>query len=356
MLEYDFLDLVSKAYEKNQSTLLLFKQKDFLKEKSIYNLEEKVINPITPNLQNKICFAGVDSGFINKQLGYLNLTIIKEGGAVFSYENQKLSNVKYFPKAYTQARPYLTTSSLELEEIVWNTSILRIDKEIRLAKNILKQTLNLNFLLLDGSLVPQYLNKPSKDSKLYASYVSLIENILSLFQECKQKKVFLVGCVEDSRADRFCRILSEFYLNEKIQGVYDSFLVDFLLLKNQRTCVFKYTDKMQEHVVLKDFPKEIVDNLYVCYLKLSEHDLPLRIEFVFFEEFGLSLKDFTEFLVSNLSYISSFNRRYIFPSPLIEADLQSRLKFSEIDLIVKNVLERTKKYGLRLQRRESRLF
>jgi hypothetical protein len=356
MIEENIIDLISKIYEKNQKAVSIFKENNFALRESPYNKEEKIINSVILPKEQNLSFSGVDAGFVNKQFNFANLIIIKEAGAVFNYKDFKLSSVKYLPRTYNIPKPYLTTSSLEVEEIIWNTSILRLKKEISLSKKII-ETEHLDFSLIDGSIVPQYLSKPSKDSKFYTDYSSLISLFISLYNISKEKKVFLVGCIEDSRADRFFQILKNNYLKDKVNfDLSDSFLVFSLLSKNQRTCVFKYTQDLKEHPILKDFPKEIVDNLYVCYVKLSEDDYPLRLEFIYFKEFGLSLKDYTDFIVSNIASISSFNKRYIYPSPLIEADMQSRLKMQEIDIIVKNVLEKTKKLGLRLPRRESRAF
>jgi len=357
MIEDKAIDLILRAHERNLKIVSILKNNDFTKIPSPFNDQEKIINPIFPETNQNLSFSGVDSGFVNKQFNFANLIIIKEAGAVFNYKDSKLYSVKYFPQSYTIAKPYITTNSLEVEEVIFNTSILRLEKELSLSKTIIEKTNNLKFSLIDGSIIPQYLSKPSKDSKLFLKYSSLISLFISLYNISREKRVFLVGCIEDSRADRFFNILKKEYIKEDLDyNLSDSFLVSSLLSKNQRTCVFKYSDNLKEHPILKDFPKEIYENLYVCYVKLSEDDFPLRLEFIYFKEFGLSLKEYTDFIVSNISSISSFNKRYVYPAPLIDADLQSRLKLSEIDFIIKNVLEKTKKVGLRLPRRESRVF
>jgi len=353
----NIVNLMVNNYNKNLEVIKLIKQNNFKEIINPYNLEEKIINEIKfPEKQN-LSFAGVDSGFVNKQLNFANITIIKEMGVRFDYKDSKLNKTTYFPKAYNLPKPYLTTSALELEEIVWNTSILRLNKEIGVATDIVAQTPSVNFMLLDGSIIPQYVSKPASDSKLLKIYNDLLEKFINLYNLSKKNKVYLVGCIEDSRADKFFNFLKEKVIQKQIKNdIYDPFLVFSLLEKNQRTCVVKYTDNAKEHPVLKDFPKEIVDNLYICYLKLSDDDYPLRLEFIYFKEFGLSLKEYTDYLVSNISSISNFNKRYIYPAPVIEADLRSRLKLQEIESITVSILEKTKKYGFRLPRRESRIF
>jgi hypothetical protein len=332
------------------------KKNDFLNIFNTYNPNEKIIESISIEKNQNLSFAGVDAGFVNQQFNFSNITIVKEVGALFEYQDSKLKHTTYFPKTYNLARPYLTTSSLELEEVMWNTSILRLNKEIGLSIDIVKNK-KPNFMLLDGSIVPQYISKPSKDSKLFSIYKQLINNFVSLYNISKENKIYLVGCIEDSRSDSFFNFLKDKILNKQISNeLYDSFVTFSLLKKNQRTCVFKYTDVSTEHPILKDFPKQFIDNLYICYIKLSEDDFPLRLEFIYFKEYGLTLKEYTDYIVSNISSISNFNKKYIYPAPLIEADLRSRLRKDEIESIITSVLERTRKYGFRLPRRENRMF
>jgi len=352
----DIVNLMINNYEKNQLTIKYLKKNNFKEINNPYNNLEKVITSIEIIKEQNCSFIGVDSGFVNKQLNFANITIIKEVGVIFNYKDSKLQKATYFPKAYNLAKPYITTSALEIEEIVWNTSILRLEKEIGLSSEIIKKS-NSDFCLIDGSIIPQYISKPSKESKLLASYNSLITNFVSIYNLCKEKKVYLVGCIEDSRANRFFKFLEDKIIKEKLTNeLYDPFLVFSLLSKNERTCVVKYSDNFKEHPILKDFPKEISDNLYILYIKLSEDDFPLRLEFIYFESFGLSLKEYTEYIVSNISSISNLNKRYIYPSPLIEADLRSRLRLDEIDSITNTILEKTRRFGFRIPRRESRIF
>ncbi|MDD3177911.1 MAG: DNA double-strand break repair nuclease NurA [Candidatus ainarchaeum sp.] len=356
----DNLDEIIKkmvsSYEKNNAIVSNIKKTDFTKERNIYNLEENIIENIDVNKNQNFSFAGTDSGFVNKQFNFANITIIKEAGAVFRYKDSKLEKTIYYPNSYNLAKPYLTTSSLELEEVMWNTSILRLEKEVSLSSKIIENE-EIKFMLLDGSIIPQYISRPTEGSKLFKSYNDLLDKFYNLYNLSKNKNVFLVGCIEDSRANLFYKFIENKILNKhNISEIYDSFFVFSLLKKNQRTCVIKYTDSYKEHPILKDYPKEFADNLYVMYLKLSEDDYPLRLEFIYFKEFGLSLKEYTDFIASNISSVSAFNPKYVYPSCLIEADLRSRLKPDEIDSITRSIFERTKFYGFRLFRRESRIF
>ncbi|MFA5746019.1 MAG: DNA double-strand break repair nuclease NurA [archaeon] len=354
---YDIVDQMVNGYNRNQVFISRLKTFDIASKVNPYNSEEKLIESIAIDSKINLKVGGVDSGFVSKQLNFANITIIKDYGVYFEYQDGELKDYKYFPFQYNLPKPYLSSSSLELEEIMWNTSILRLGKELDATSLILGQTAP-QLLLLDGSIIPQYINKPTKDCPEKKKYTSLISKFQSLYKEARDRKIFLAGCIEDCRASRFFTVLKdEVFQDKSIEfELFDSFLVFSILEENQRTGIFKYSKDPKSHPILADFPEDIRDNLYCCYLKLSNHDYPLRIEFIYFKEFGLSLKNYTEELVKMISSISSFNKTYTYPSVLVEADLRSRLTIQEIDLITNKILEKTRNYGFRVPRRESRLF
>lgn len=353
----NIIEQMVNGYNKNQVFISRLKSLNISDVKNPYNPEEKLIEPISLEKNFSLKVSGVDSGFVSKQLNFANITIIKEAGIFFYYENSELKDYKYFPYMYNLPKPYLSSSSLEIEEIMWNTSISRLDIEISLTAQILGQTPP-SLSLLDGSIIPQYINKPTKDCPQKKKYDSLLQNFFSLYDLSKEKKVFLAGCIEDSRANRFFSILKNEIFNDVSFNfeLFDSFVVFSLLEKNQRTGVFRYSKDPKSHPVLCDFPEEIRENLYCCYLKLSDNDYPLRVEFIYFKEFGLSLKEYTDKLVTMISNISFFNPKYTYPSVLVEADMRSRLTIQEVDLITNKILEKTRNYGFRFPRRESRVF
>ena len=351
------IEQMVNGYNKNQVFISRLKTFNVSSKINPYNSEEKLIEPITIEENFSLKASGVDSGFVSKQLNFANITIIKESGVFFDYQDGELKDYKYFPNMYNLPKPYLSSSSLELEEIMWNTSISRLEKELEVSSLILGQT-KPNIHFFDGSLVPQYINKPTKDCPQKKKYEHLISRFLSVYKETKEKNIFLVGCIEDCRANRFFSILkTEIFNDQEIDfELFDAFVVFSLLEKNQRTGVFKYSKDPKSHPILADFPEEIRDNLYCCYLKLSDNDYPLRIEFVYYKDFGFSLKEYTDRIVTMISNISAFNPKYTYPSVLIEADIRSRLTLQEIDLITNKILEKTRSYGFRLPRRESRVF
>ncbi len=355
----EIVDLIDKTNKKNQVIINIISKTNYRTQANPYNKEERIIEEIIPLKENNYRMSGTDSGFVSRQLNFGSITIIKEVGAIFTYKNSVLSRTKYYPAAYNLAKPYLTTSTLELEEVLYNTSILRLNKELSLATEILgNEKEKIDFSLLDGSIIPQYITRPASDSKLFYDYNNLVNRFIALYNLCAAKNTFLVGVIEDSRADRFFNFLKDEIIPEtKLEDViYDSTLISSLLKVGERTGVMLYTKKAKDHPILRDFPEEVTKNLYVVYLKLSEFDYPLRLEFIYFPEFGLSLKEYTNKLVSAISFVSAHNRQYIYPAPLVEADIRSRLKENEIERIMTNIFERAKIFGLRGQRRTGRMF
>jgi len=353
----NIIEQMVNGYNKNQVFISRLKTFNISQITNPYNQEEKLIEPISFEKDFSLAVSGVDSGFVSKQLNFANITIIKEAGIFFDYKKGELKDYKYFPNMYNLPKPYLSSSSLELEEIMWNTSISRLEKEIELSSLILGQTTS-QLHLLDGSIIPQYINKPTKECPQKKKYENLLSKFLSLYQKAKEKKIYLAGTIEDSRANRFFTILKDEIFNDQNLDfeLFDSFVVFSLLDKNQRTGVFRYSKDSKAHPILADFPEEIRENLYCCYLKLSNDDYPLRVEFVYYKDFGLSLKEYTDTVVKMIANLSAFNPKYTYPSVLIEADLRSRLTIQEIDLITNKILEKTRVYGFRVPRRESRVF
>ncbi len=361
-MEQDINNVVEQmvnTYNKNQVFISRLRTINISEINNPYNSEEKLIENISFDRNFSLKAAGVDSGFVSKQLNFANITIIKEAGVFFDYQEGQLKNYKYFPNMYNLPKPYLSSSSLELEEIMWNTSISRLEKELEISSLILgQQESNLELFLFDGSIIPQYINKPTTDCPQKKKYEHLISKFLSVYKEAREKKIFLAGTIEDCRANRLFSILKDEIFNDQNLDfeLFDAFVVFSLLEKNQRTGIFKYSKDPKNHPILSDFPEEIRDNLYCCYLKLSDNDYPLRLEFVYYKDFNLSLKEYTDKLIRMVSEISSFNQKYTYPSVLIEADIRSRLTLQEINLITNKILEKTKSYGFRLPRRESRVF
>lgn len=303
--------------------------------------------------------AAADSGFVSKPLHSIDLVLVRAVGVLFEYQNSIVNAARYFPGFFDFPKPFLSNHALDLAELDLSTSFLRLREEIRLAKQIIAQE-KPNFFLMDGSLVPQYAEKPRRDSKLSSHYELVVNDFLDLYQTAKENNTELVGCVKDSRGSRFASILRETILPFfgvrtplGLNLVLDSVLLDHVLQPGERSFAFSYTKNISEHAILQDFG-EWGKQVFACYVKPSALDRPLRFEFM--HSGHESLTEHANRVSSVLFELSSLHREFAFPSVLIEADLRARLKPHEIDIVFNRICDKLNK-RLHLQlRRNSRPF
>ncbi|MFH1752293.1 MAG: DNA double-strand break repair nuclease NurA [archaeon] len=298
--------------------------------------------------------AGIDSGFVAKSFHSSDLLLVKAMASIFSYDNGKLSKAQYYPNYYSFPKPVFTVDAMEAEELSCKRSLVRLEEELSLALSVLKK-FKPDYLLLDGSIIPQYVDK-SRHKKIEGHYSSLIDLIQELYQSSIDLNCCLVGCVEDSRGARFSNIIQENlsshlpFDSSKLDNVFDSVLLNYFLNVGERTMVFSYSKSVKEHPVLSDLKKEFSENIQVFYLKPSPFDRPLRIEFLNSSKCNL------ESLASTIQFLSSFHKEYAYPTVLIEADLRARLNPTEVNNIYHKVLDKLSKNAGLLLRRNSRPF
>ncbi len=340
-------DRLSPLKEKN---LEKFKSRDLLEEKLCYAVEEKQLN-------GKI--AGVDSGFIGKKLSAIDLVLIRAVGAVLEYKNSKIQQSSYHPALYQFPVPHLTNNALERDEFACSKSLMRLKEEVNTAKELIEK-FSPGYCFLDGSIIPQYQDKPRKDSRVNELYKNILEEFQSLYTVAEKNSCELIACVEDSRGSRCMQIIQEEVLPkeelvkaESLDNLFDSSLLDYLLNKGERSFAFSYTKNIEKHPILMDFKEKWSKNIYGFYLKPSLYDRPLRVELI------CKQKGLTEYCnnIASITYaLSSMHREYAYPSVLIEADLRARLKPDEVNIVFNRIIDRLgKNIKLRL-RRDKRPF
>ncbi|MBU0636338.1 DNA double-strand break repair nuclease NurA [Candidatus Micrarchaeota archaeon] len=351
----------NESQRKRLAEQLVFLREQGLKElNSTEAPENQFIIPIQPSALNcRVC--GGDSGFVSKSLHSIDLVLVRTVGVLFEYQNGIVTKTKYWPNFFDFPQPFLSNHALDLDELNTSKSLLRLKEEIKMAKQMIESE-KPDFCLLDGSLVPQYMDKPRKDSKLAEEYHGLLDLFLELYQTAEQNNTELVGCVEDSRGSRFQSILGEtilpFFKKQKPLGldfILDSVLLDHVLQKNERSFAFPYTKSIKDHAILQDFGLDWGNRLFACYLKPSELDRPLRIEFLHSPKKG-SLTEHTNCIASTIGALSGLHREYAYPSVLIEADLRAHLKPEEIDVVFNKICDQLSKRVRMQLRRNSRPF
>ena len=338
--------------------LLPLCSQDMLKLNNNELPEKKFISPVE-KAELDCSIAGVDSGFIGKDLLALDLILIRTVGAVFDYKKGKVAKAQYFPNAYAFPEPHLSSAGLEFDEFQCNKSIQRLMQEVDTAKELI-QRFNPKYCFLDGSIVPQYADKPRKDSKIKSAYHEMLRQFQSLYETAEKNNCELIACVEDSRGSRFRQIMQEQLLSEKqglagqLDSCYDAILLDYLLKKGERSSAFSYTADVKEHPILMDFDEKWAKAVRAFYIKPAEFDRPLRVEFL--HPNGESISTHADAIASLVFAQSCMHREYAFPAILIEADLHARLTPQEIEVVFDKILNKLGR-GFKLRmRRDNRPF
>ena len=330
-----------------------FLKKDLTGFASDELLENQLVFPVKKiPLDCKI--AGIDSGFVSKEFLALDLTLVRGVGVVFDYKNSKVEKANYYPNFFSFPTPYLSNRALELDEFACSKSIRRLLVEIGIAKQMV-ENYRPSYCFLDGSVVPQYPDKPRSDSTIKDFYHEMIAAFQDLYKSAEKNNCIVIGCVEDSRGSRFRSILQEEILAKEnlvsrdLDDCYDSILLDYLLKEGERSMAFKYSPEIEKHPVLMDFDKKFAEQVHAFYLKPVSLDRPMRIEFLHNSKNGFS--DFVNNIAGIVYSLSCLHREYAFPSILIEADLHARLKPEEIETVYQKILDKIgRSVNLRMRR------
>jgi hypothetical protein len=182
----------------------------------------------------------------------------------------------------------------------------------------------------------------------------MLSKVQELYEISAKKKCALIGCVEDSRGNRWRSILQESLGIEELEEYHDAVLLNELLSKGERSFVFSYTKKPSEHPILNEFRQEWQDKIFAFYIKPSQFDFPLRVEFLNPE--GSRPEKRVEEIAGIVLAQSSMHKEYAFPAVLIEADLRARLRPEEINLVKDRLLDKLGRNALILRRRDRRPF
>ena len=322
-------------------------------------VEGKLSFPI-PKWVPNCTIAGVDSGFVAKRLASVDLVLIRAVGAVFDYKGGKLRGAKYYPDFFHFPEPHISSGSLEDDEAEQSKSLMRLREEVAASKKVIELH-SPKYLFIDGSIVPQYQDKPRKESDLSKNYGNIISEFESLYSLAQEKGTTLISTVEDSRGSRFRQILQEEILPhdnvvppQSLDGFFDSSFLDYFLSLGERSCAFTYTKNIKQHPVLQDFDAKWSGCIYGLYIKPSLFDRPLRVEFICRD--SSKLKETADEVASVALALSSMHREYAYPTVLIEADLRAKLKNDEIEIVYNKIMDKLGS-GVKLKmRRDNRPF
>ncbi len=330
----------------------------FVKE---VNRELELIKDIKPAFMDDVKIAGIDGGIVKKSLHGFDCIVARAVAVCFHYKENKVKRVEYFPSRLPTPK-FEIIEALSDTELSYFTSVMRLSLEIEKALESVNR-FSPDFILLDGSILPHYADRPPKSSSVYKNYSKLIEMYKNLYRQCQQNNVILAGVIEDSRSTNFCNLIREEILSrikhelvseleKTLKKTRDTNLLFWALKRGERSMVFPYTDQIKEHPVLKDFG-DLGDMIYSFYLKTAERDRPIRVDFIADEK----KIDVADRISSVLLSISGHHSGYGLPAPLIEADNVAKLSENEMESLYSNILIFTGNLpGMMRLRREERPF
>lgn len=321
---------------------------------------EKVLVHQIPKQELNETIAGVDSGFVGKNFSFMDLVFIRTVGVVFEYEKNKLKKSNYFPNFFSFPQPFASFDGREREEFGKSVSINRLKQEISTASKLI-QEYSPHFCFIDGSIVPQPADKPGDDSSIKPSYQEMLKEFEHLYDTANEKNCIILGTVEDSHGTRFKEIFDSTILpslnlppsQNPFQNTTDSIFLNYFLKAGERTTVFRYTRDAQKHPILRDFNSKFSQQVCAFYIKASQYDFPLRVEFL---NGHLNVEEFANKIAAVVLAQASTHKEYSFPAILIEADLRARLRPEEIQLVEDKIFTKIGRHSIFFQRRDRRPF
>jgi len=337
--------------EVNSSTVLSLGREVF---------EGKIILPMKKSNLEDLKIAGVDGGLVKHSLHGIDIMLLRAVGVLFYYKNNKLNNVEYHPEAIPSPIPKVVFDPLTDVEFEINSNYERQLIEVNNAREIIEK-FEPDILLLDGSVIPHYTDKPAEHSLLFPNYKKLIDSYVELFYKAMEKGTILAGVIEDSRGTRFCEVINQVIM-AKIQEATDiklllnrtkdTNLLTYALKLNERSLIFKYSSFPEQHPVLKEFGGKIANSIFCFYIKTAEFDRPLRVDFLTQRDFTRTANSISSVLLALAGHSS-----YGMPSVLIEADQRAKLSEKDLELFYLDLISKTGNLpGLFSLRREQRPF
>ncbi len=305
--------------------------------------ETDVLSRLAPGSLGNVRVCGVDGGVAKKSLHGFDCILVRAAAACFHYKSGKMVKVEYFPSRIPSPKADILEALSDLEWAHFS-SIMRQNLEAGTALEALDK-LRPDVLLMDGSIVPYYSDRPARTSGIYRHYTSMIQTFMSLYRMCMDKGVALAGVIEDSRGTSYCSMINREVMSrvshprtaemgELLERTRDTNLLYWVLEKGHRSRIFPYSDKPEEHPVLRDFG-ELAGRVNSFYLKTAEHDRPVRVDMLARSD-GVTGE--ADALASTLLAVSGQHSGYGLPAPLIEADNVAKLSDSEVENFYSHIL------------------
>ena len=268
----------------------------------------------------------VDSGVVYEEYGPVILLLIRTVGAVFSYREGSLEEIRYVPSPLPDVEVVDNDLPLEREDYHPFRSLHRLSSELMRSLQVMER--KPRYFFLDGSVVPQIVDKPhnSRLKPLYMKVVSLFKELYSSYPS-----TLIGGIVKDSRGNRLGIYLKENGID--VPEWQDVSWLSYVLREGEYTKPIPYSSEPEKHATLKDLDGH-AKNVYIFYIRPSPLDRPYRVEF--YSE--SPLRD-AERIASLLYPLSRANPHYSIPPFMVEVDMRARLSRESLSY-VKSYIER----------------
>ncbi len=284
--------------------------------------------------KGNITVGGIDGGLLKKEYHGVNVILTRAVCAVFSYQNMKLSDSKYYPSSFPSLKIKILNSSFNDSEFMAAASIARLNGELGLACDMLGEDMDL--LLLDGSVVLHPSVGADKGSRLRQDYDSLIKTVQKMYSESIGRGVPVAGIVEDSRSQAFvkgCGSILDALTMKYLENVRDTHFLTNCLSVGERTSIFRTIgagDKVPAEI------KGFENNLFSFYIRTSEFDRALRVDFVA----GDDPVVLGSWIASAVFSMSRHNSAYGIPPVIIDADQRAKLPGDELLFVEREIRKR----------------
>jgi len=288
------------------------------------DLVRKVHQSKSPALSLSVC--AVDGGLVSQRMHGSDIVITRAVGVHFVYDGSRLVSFDHFPSKSVEPVIEFKNALDEHEANVFK-SLIRLKHELSCAISILEKY-SPDLLLLDGSLWLVPSDRPQSGSELAPLYQEVVSLFKKLYSLCGVKRgdkaqTRLCGVIKDSRSRKLARDLG--------LDCSDTVLCRYMLEAGERTAVMPYFDDEQKE------PDGFAKRLKVLYLKPSEQDLPLRVEFLGDDghqvDAGKTPGSEEDSVASLIHSLSSISESFAYPAILVEADMCAAMDSREIEHI-----------------------
>ncbi|MDY6778213.1 MAG: DNA double-strand break repair nuclease NurA [Candidatus Nanohaloarchaea archaeon] len=265
-------------------------------------VEQQLVHTVDAAQLDGRTIAGVDGGLVKRGFHGVDVVLSRAVAALFTYRGETVTSSNYIPERTPRPDIIHLDSPLDRHEFDVSSSLLRLQKEVQAAIDAVEQ--EPDAVLLDGSIVPQYMDRPAEGTKPREFYDELIQSYRELFQTALDYGVTLAGVIEDSRGTGLCDVLaSQTFMAEEME----------------------YTEEYEKHPTLRDIG-DVSDRVHNFYLRTAENDRPVRVDFLAGEDTVASADRAASLILPLCSYSSTYG----IPSVIVEADRCA--KFSEKDV------------------------